>query len=94
MRKTLVAVFAAALTAPVVAASAGPADRFGAGSSRVTNPWFPLRPGTTYVYRGVKDGRAARDVVTVTHGRNGGRRPLRRRARPSVPRREARRADD
>jgi hypothetical protein len=33
----------------------------------VTNPWFPLRPGTQYVYRGVKDGEGARDVVTVTH---------------------------
>jgi hypothetical protein len=33
----------------------------------VDNPWFPLRPGTVYVYRGVKDGKAARDVVTVTH---------------------------
>jgi len=35
---------------------------------RVDNPWFPLRPGTTYVYRGTKDGEVARDVVTVTHG--------------------------
>src|SRR6478752_2240032 len=34
---------------------------------RVDNPWFPLIPGTTFVYRGVKDGKAARDVVTVTH---------------------------
>jgi len=34
---------------------------------RVTNPWFPLRPGTTYVYTGVKDGRRGRDVVRVTH---------------------------
>ena len=33
---------------------------------RVTNPWFPLVPGTTFVYRGIKDGKAARDVVTVT----------------------------
>jgi hypothetical protein len=33
---------------------------------RVDNPWFPLIPGTTFVYRGVKDGKAARDVVTVT----------------------------
>ena len=32
---------------------------------RVTNPWFPLEPGTVYVYRGVKDGQASRDVVTV-----------------------------
>jgi hypothetical protein len=36
-------------------------------SARVDNPWFPLRPGTTYVYRGVKDGEPARDVLTVTH---------------------------
>jgi hypothetical protein len=34
---------------------------------RVDNPWFPLIPGTTFVYRGVKDGKAARDVVTVSH---------------------------
>ncbi len=41
-----------------------PAARF---SARVDNQWFPLRPGTRYVYTGVKDGRPARDVVTVTH---------------------------
>jgi hypothetical protein len=34
---------------------------------RVDNPWFPLVPGTVYVYRGVKDGKPSRDVVTVTH---------------------------
>jgi hypothetical protein len=34
----------------------------------VDNPWFPLRPGTAFVYRGVKDGKAARDVFTVTSG--------------------------
>src|SRR5256885_1166546 len=34
---------------------------------RVDNPWFPLVPGTTFVYRGVKDGKIARDVFTVTH---------------------------
>jgi hypothetical protein len=32
----------------------------------VDNPWFPLRPVTTYVYRGVKDGQPSRDVFTVT----------------------------
>jgi hypothetical protein len=32
----------------------------------VDNPWYPLKPGTTYVYRGTKDGQPARDVVTVT----------------------------
>src|SRR3989441_2568257 len=35
-------------------------------SARVDNPWFPLRPGTTLVYRGVKDGKPSRDVVHVT----------------------------
>ena len=33
---------------------------------RVDNLWFPLIPGTTFVYRGVKDGKAGRDVFTVT----------------------------
>jgi hypothetical protein len=36
-------------------------------TSSVDNPWFPLAPGTTFVYRGVKDGTASRDVVTVEH---------------------------
>jgi len=34
--------------------------------ARVANPWFPLRPRTTYVYRGVKDGQPSRDVFKVT----------------------------
>jgi hypothetical protein len=32
----------------------------------VTNPWFPLKPGTVYRYAGVKDGKRALDVMTVT----------------------------
>jgi hypothetical protein len=36
-------------------------------SAVVDNPWFPLKPGTRYVYTGVKDGEPSRDVVTVTH---------------------------
>jgi hypothetical protein len=32
---------------------------------RIDNPWFPLHPGTVYVYRGRKDAKRARDVVTV-----------------------------
>ena len=36
-------------------------------SAQIDNPWFPQKPGTVYVYRGVKDGEAARDVVTVSH---------------------------
>ena len=35
--------------------------------ARVDNPWFPFKPGTTYVYRGVKDGQPSRDVVKVTY---------------------------
>jgi hypothetical protein len=35
--------------------------------ARVDNPWFPLVRGTVYVYRGIKDGKASRDVVTVTY---------------------------
>ena len=35
-------------------------------SARVTNPWYPLLPGSVYVYRGVKDGERSREVMTVT----------------------------
>jgi hypothetical protein len=34
--------------------------------ARVNNPWFPLHPGYTLLYRGVKDGQPSRDVFTVT----------------------------
>jgi hypothetical protein len=36
-------------------------------SASVTNPWYPLLPGSTWVYRGVKDGEPSREVMTVTH---------------------------
>ena len=36
-------------------------------SANVTNPWFPLKPGSIYVYRGVKDGKPSREVMTVTN---------------------------
>jgi hypothetical protein len=36
-------------------------------SARVDNQWFPLEPGTRYVYIGVKDAQPSRDVVRVTH---------------------------
>src|SRR5213080_5553059 len=35
-------------------------------SPQVTNPWFPLKPGTEWVYTGTKDGKATRDVVSGT----------------------------
>lgn len=34
--------------------------------NRVDNPWFPLKPGTVLIYRGLSDGVPARDVFTVT----------------------------
>ena len=57
-----VAVFLS-LVAPA-SATPPPASSF---SARVDNPWFPLLPGTRYVYSGVKDGKRAVDVVLVTH---------------------------
>ena len=55
---TLAAVLATGVTARPPAASF---------SAHVDNPWFPLEPGTRYVYTGVKDAQPSRDVVTVTH---------------------------
>jgi hypothetical protein len=43
-------------------ASYHPKIRPGDFSPRVTNPYFPLRPGRTYVYAGTKDGKAAIDA--------------------------------
>jgi hypothetical protein len=40
---------------------------FTSASARVTNPWFPLKPGTTYVYQGEKGGVSAVDILRVTH---------------------------
>jgi hypothetical protein len=47
-------------------APAPKAAHFAHGSNRVTNAWFPLARGSTYVYDGQKDGKQARDVMTVT----------------------------
>jgi hypothetical protein len=65
---------AAALTggasAPAASAAKGPpapkASHFGRHSNLVTNTWFPLGRGSVYVYDGQKDGKQARDVMTVT----------------------------
>src|ERR1700751_5757494 len=35
--------------------------------THVHNPYFPLRPGTTFRYRGTKDGKPTVDVYRVTH---------------------------
>jgi hypothetical protein len=60
----------AAILATVVLAGCGggqshaTAERF---SAQVTNPWYPLLPGSTWVYRGVKDGEPSREVMRVTN---------------------------
>ena len=65
IRTLLVAVvLAGSLIAGATARSAANPGHF---TARVDNPWFPLLPGTTYVYQGEKDGEPSRDVVTATH---------------------------
>jgi len=49
--------------ATAVAALAGTSAGY---SPHVTNQWFPLTPGTEFVYKGTKDGKPTRDVVRVT----------------------------
>jgi hypothetical protein len=34
-------------------------------TARVDNPWFPLRPGSRWIYQGVDEGRPSREVVIV-----------------------------
>jgi hypothetical protein len=57
---------AALLLAALLAGCGGSGKRSGF-SANVTNAWFPLRPGSVYRYRGVKDGEPSREVMTVTH---------------------------
>jgi hypothetical protein len=69
MKRSLLMLVPAVLVAAIVT-GAVPAARspFAPTSFRVTNPWFPLKAGSTSVYNGVKDGKRARDVVTVGRG--------------------------
>jgi hypothetical protein len=52
--------------AAVVAVALAAAPAGAEFTARVTNPFYPLLPGMRWEYRGVKDGRPLRDVVTVT----------------------------
>ena len=55
---------ASSIVAP--ASTAHDADVDPANFARtIDNPWYPLPPGTTYVFTGVSDGKPTRDVVTV-----------------------------
>jgi hypothetical protein len=66
----IASILAAALGTVAVARGSERASRLDPSrfSAKVTNPWFPLRPGARYLYTGVKDGQPSRDVVVVTHG--------------------------
>ena len=62
MRQVAIGLFSVIVAALFAQGSGGATGGF---APRVDNPWFPLTPGTTFVYRGVKDGKAARDVFKV-----------------------------
>jgi hypothetical protein len=61
----LAAGFAGSATAKVTIASPK-ASHFGRHSDLIDNVWFPLAKGSVWVYDGQKDGKQARDVMTVT----------------------------
>jgi len=67
MKKRLAVILAGLAAASTVLGGGAIAGGPSGFAARVTNPWFPLRPGTTYVYSGVRDGKPSRDLVTVTH---------------------------
>ena len=57
------------LSTSVPAAGAKPALEFDPDDfvRKVTNPYFPLKPGTTFVYKGESEGASIREVMTVTN---------------------------
>jgi hypothetical protein len=75
MRGTLLVLAAALSAAGCGSQSSGAAQHNAATApaahsrfvSQIDNPWFPLRPGTVYTYRGIKDGQPSNEVLTVTH---------------------------
>jgi hypothetical protein len=64
------AALAMGASAPVASAAQSPPapspSHFTHRSNLITNEWFPLARGSVYVYDGQKDGKQARDVMTVT----------------------------
>lgn len=67
MRTTVLTVALVVVALAVAPADAGnPAFDPGNFVKRVDNPWFPLRPGTIWRYRGEEDGQAKKQVTVVT----------------------------
>jgi hypothetical protein len=56
----------AAASPPEVTAPVFSPANFG-NSTQIDNPYFPLRPGTTFVYEGTPRGQGQRNEVQVTH---------------------------
>jgi hypothetical protein len=56
----------AALLLTALLAGCGSSSHRSGFRANVSNAWFPLRPGSVYYYRGVKDGEPSREVMTVT----------------------------
>jgi hypothetical protein len=69
LRIALIVATLAAILATTAAGSSTAAlsSNPGGFSARVDNPWFPLKPGTTYTYVGIKDGLPSREKLVVTH---------------------------
>jgi hypothetical protein len=70
--KSLRSVLAISAVAALVCVACGSADSRTPRAAPtfvrgIDNPWFPLKPGATFIYKGVKDGQGGRDVVTVTN---------------------------
>ncbi|HSS43023.1 MAG TPA: hypothetical protein VLK37_10820 [Solirubrobacterales bacterium] len=67
----LVLAAAAAAAASTFPSGAGPGwpKAIGPGDfvREVTNPWFPLKPGSVWHYEGLKEGMKTTDKVTATH---------------------------
>ena len=64
---TATAVSSSPFASETTAGSAAPMDIDPSNFvATVTNPWFPLTPGTKLTYKGIKDGEDAVDVFEVT----------------------------
>jgi hypothetical protein len=74
-RSTMIRSFVLVVAAVVAVASVSTTGAAGANvrasvdparfSGPVDNPWYPLRPGTTWIYRGSEGGEPSRDVMRV-----------------------------
>ena len=67
MRSTTVVIAVAALALALTACGGGATERPARFTTNIDNPYWPMTPGTRWVYRGIDaDGAEERIVVTVT----------------------------